>query len=767
MRQQDERRRNERGYVTGAAQSAEDQARLLKEKYGGSAQASASTDFASSGGATVETARFVRNQPTAKHPKLFAISCKPGEEAIIVVRMYQKYARDRQRKPVVPSTQQFRSRFNKQIAAGAELEIFSIVAPGTKGIVYVEAMKQDAVMAATQGIEGLYRSKITIVKVDEMTDVLRVDIRKEVVRKGEFVRIRGPFPYKGDLAQVMNVMDAGSKVTVRVLPRIDFSTIENTASLQRKQAKPSAAHGPAPPAKFFIPEEIRAAGGNVTRETYPPTGKVMDMFNNQFYDGGLLLLDLSMRMVDQLTGASPYTAEELAVFSADGDGKSAMEAVAEQTKRKGTGSGLVAARKVINLSIGDHCYVVSGPDAGLDGVIENVNLVRQTASLKTKEVAGAVEIGLENLVKQFKVGDHVAVIAGADLGKTGHVVQVFKGTTRPKVLVMSSGQEELEVFNADLKISHELVTVGAHSLNGYVLYDLVQLDQNLHAIVVRVGTHTLHVMTQSGEVKEINPSAVRAKKNQQSKDAVVPDRANASIRINDPVQVVSGPHAGVSGTAKQIYAAIVFCHTAKREENAGIRVVKGKDCKLVAGMGTNKPGGGVLKPEARTSQYAPRTHRDELLGKTVRIRRGDEKGLTGIVVDGGSIYNVRVELNARNRVIAVPRENVTVVEPEPANQAAVDSSMYMPEDFQSNAQVPATPISSHYGYMSPYSSSDPSSSSIAAAAGGPAFSNGDSVKLVDTGESVTVYSVVDARDIVVITSKNEYKIVAASNLVYA
>ncbi|KAH9257900.1 hypothetical protein BASA81_003919 [Batrachochytrium salamandrivorans] len=776
MRQQDERRKREPTFRPDDSVSLAEQARAIQARFGNASQSTRSSETSRAGGATVEAARFVRNQPTAKHPKLFAIACKTGEENAIVVKMYQKYIRDKTKRPTPVSSQpQFQSRFTKAIAAGAELEIFSIVAPGTSGVIYVEAMKQDAVLAASQGIEGIYRSKISIIKVEEMTDVLRVDIRKEVVRKGDFVRMRGPFPYKGDLAQVFSVLDAGSKVTVKVLPRIDFSKIEQSSSLRAsgKAVRPSAANGPAPPAKFFIPDEIRAAGGVVIRDTSQLTGEIMDVFNNQSFEGGLLFLELSIRQVSQLTASSQYTAEEVSVFSNDKEGKNALDAMAEQTKRKTGRVGAVSALPV-NIVITDRCHVVSGPDAGLEGVVESVNLVMQTALLRVANLKLAVDVRLRDLVKSFKVGDYVAVISGTDVGKTGNVVQVFQDkTTRPRVLILTNGQEELQIFNADLKISNDATAIvggsqassaNGQTLGGYALYDLVQLDQNLHAIVTRVGAHTLRIMTHSGEVKEINPSAVRAKKNQMSKDAVASDKSNQPIRVNDPVQVMTGPHAGVTGSVKQLYAATVFVHNPRREENAGVMAVKAKDCKLASGL--VKPLG--QRDNAGTkSQYAPRTHRDELLGKMVRIRKGDEKGLVGTVVDGGSIDNVRVELNARNKVIAVPRENIVVIEPEIRHQPL--EYQYVPEDMASSYQAaPPTPGSSYnYDYGGGAAAGSPNVFSPPPTGAAESFKQGDSVKLVDSGESVTVYSIVDAKELVVTTVKGDYKIVSASNLVFA
>jgi ribosomal protein L24 len=217
---------------------------------------------------------------------------------------------------------------------------------------------------------------------------------------------------------------------------------------------------------------------------------------------------------------------------------------------------------------------------------------------------------------------------------------------------------------------------------------------------------------------------------------VASDRNNQPLTVSDRVQVVSGPFAGASGTVKQIHMALCFVHDPSREaNNGGIIVVKGRDCKLVSAEGK------VKKEKARAApNTAPRRKIDDLVGKTVRVTKGDNKGLQGRVVDGGGFHNVLVELNARYQTVCVPRENVVLIE----------------DEVRQVASVPDAEDDTHE-----------SGDTAGGAQEATAFSKGDEVKLLDTLESAKVWRVIDAKNVVIKTADGKQRTVAVSKLVYA
>jgi transcription elongation factor SPT5 len=237
------------------------------------------------GAATIETARLLRERPTTSDPKLFMVRCKPGEEKALVIKLYNKYIQNKTRKPELMEAMPT-SRWATAVAPGAELEIYSILAPGASGYIYVEAKREDNVKAALRGVLGVYASHTSVVPLDEMQDVVRVELRKEAIRKDDYVRMRGPFPYKGDLAKVHSVLEGGNRITVKLVPRIDMQRV--SLNLDKNAPK-----GVPPPAKHFNADEIRALGGTISREQHD--GEMMDNFDDHFFENGLLFLGSSWK----------------------------------------------------------------------------------------------------------------------------------------------------------------------------------------------------------------------------------------------------------------------------------------------------------------------------------------------------------------------------------------------------------------------------------------------------------------------------------------
>ena len=181
-------------------------------------------------------------------------------------------------------------------------------------------------------------------------------------------------------------------------------------------------------------------------------------------------------------------------------------------------------------------------------------------------------------------------------------------------------------------------------------------------------------------------------------------------------------------------------------------------------------------------QKGPR-RKNDWVGKAVRIISGNDKGLTGIVVEGGTDTIVRVEINARNRILSIARSSVKELETEtithdvnsynPLGQDHYAAPAYHPPHYASststtaagNPFVPVTPMF-YQDQSSPQRNDQDAGSNPMSSDEVSKFNKGDEVKLIDTGESVKVHQVV-GRDVVIIDSNGKYRIAAAGNLVYA
>ncbi|MCL7043357.1 hypothetical protein MKW94_000940, partial [Papaver nudicaule] len=106
-----------------------------------------------------------------------------------------------------------------------EMQIRSVIAPDyLKNYIYVEADKSAHVIEACKGLKILNTTKLMLVPIKEMTDVLSVQGKPINVAKDMWVRLKIGI-YKGALAKVVNVSDVRRKIMVKLIPRVDLQAI--------------------------------------------------------------------------------------------------------------------------------------------------------------------------------------------------------------------------------------------------------------------------------------------------------------------------------------------------------------------------------------------------------------------------------------------------------------------------------------------------------------------------------------------------------------
>lgn len=143
--------------------------------------------------------------PGVKDPNLWMVKCLQGMEKQTVLRIMNKFLAFQH--------------------TDEPLQIRSVVAPEhVKGMIYIEAFKQTHVKTLIEGISalkiGMYQQKMVAIK--EMTDVLRVVKEQTGLKRKQWVRLkRGIF--KDDLAQVDYVDMTQNTVSLKLLPRIDYT----------------------------------------------------------------------------------------------------------------------------------------------------------------------------------------------------------------------------------------------------------------------------------------------------------------------------------------------------------------------------------------------------------------------------------------------------------------------------------------------------------------------------------------------------------------
>ncbi|KAF2295525.1 hypothetical protein GH714_033119 [Hevea brasiliensis] len=175
--------------------------KMMEERYkeGSSFVTYAEDDF--------ETKSMERNIhfPSSRDPTIWKVKCMVGRERHSAFCLMQKFADLK--------------------SLGTKLQIISAFAVDhVKGFVYIEADKQCDITEACKGLCSIYSTRVAPVPKNEVSHILSVRSKSNVVSEGMWARIKNG-KYKGDLAQVVAVNDARKRATVKLIPRIDLQAL--------------------------------------------------------------------------------------------------------------------------------------------------------------------------------------------------------------------------------------------------------------------------------------------------------------------------------------------------------------------------------------------------------------------------------------------------------------------------------------------------------------------------------------------------------------
>lgn len=422
-----------------ASMDAEKQAQLLKERYGRNRMAPSD--------ALVVPKRLLL--PSVDDPSIWAVRCKAGKEREVVFSI-QKRIEDRppgSRKPI-----KIMSAFER----GGPMS----------GYVYVEARRQADVMEALEDMTNVYpRSKMILVPVKEMPDLLRVQKSEELL-PGGWVRIkRGK--YQGDLAQIEEVETNGLDVTVRLVPRLDYGLNEDSG---RPVIDPKRKRGgmngttARPPQRLFSEAEAKKKHSKYLSATSGLGGKSWSYLGETYIDGFLIK---DMKVQHLITKNVNPRLEEVTMFargSEDGTSNLDLASLAETLKNTTAEDAYLP---------GDPVEVYRGEQQGIIG--RTVSTRGDIITLQVTEgdlVGQKIDAPVKSLRKRFREGDHVKVIGGSRYqDELGMVVQVKDDTV---TLLSDMSMQEITVFSKDLRLSAETGVDG--KLGIYDVHDLVQLE---------------------------------------------------------------------------------------------------------------------------------------------------------------------------------------------------------------------------------------------------------------------------------------------------
>ncbi|KAJ0405002.1 hypothetical protein P43SY_004919 [Pythium insidiosum] len=565
--------------------------------------------------------------PSIQDPRMWVFKCKPGREQHLVIALMNKFLDFARR--------------------GEPLHIKSVVASSSKGFIYVEAEREPHAKDAVNGLRDIMQYSMKLVPVHEMTSVLNVKKKRKPVVAGTWARFKRAGLYKGDLCKVLEILDNGSRATVKMVPRIDPAVLGGGEPQKYKK-------GQRPPQKLFNAQLTHHDG----RRRHPTTGEMMDFFENDYYKDGFLIKEVNIATMLQTEEVNP-TLDEINKFSSavgdSGGDDIAAPVDADDWKNR------------VDLTKGDTVRVIEGDLINLMGVVVSTNTANDTVRVMPlhEEIKDTIlDFQMKQLMKYVKVGDHIKVVSGRYSGETGTVVAVDDTDGAPIAIVLvDSMAKEIQVRVRDLQESAE-VSHGLDSYKGKELYDMVALAHGDVGVITHVGREGFKVLCQNGQARNISDQEIQRKL--VSSRAVALDQKHNHVSVGEMVGVVDGPFAGHSGTVKHIYRTYLFLHNNRIMTNAGIFVARARQVilsgsKARSDMIQNSTIAGADGRPTRAGMPPRNDRRNEsdMIGKTVKIKKGQWKGYIGIVVEETE-QKVKVEIHCKAKVVDVDRLHVAL-----------------------------------------------------------------------------------------------------------
>lgn len=349
-----------------------------------------------------------------------------------------------------------------------ETYVFSAFWAGEQSIIYIEAHDETMVRRMVEGMSLFlsgYKNAFQLIPINNRTLLLEMKQKNRPIPLNAFVRVKKGL-YKGDLGQVVRLMEDSQKVVLKLVPRIDMSEI-NGGSYSALKVRPEQ--------RRFDPTQFPE--DKVERKNNSRLGGMFYEYNRNFYRDGMLykeflvndvLQDVQPSQEEKIMFAERKNVDPAELYNGGESDMAGESGEAEQRDEKG---------KLKLFFKGDTVKLISGELKNLEGVVESADVARKEVQVRVA-VGDESEVLLlkeDEIMKTFKTGAHVKIIAGVNSGETGTVVLVDEkeGESTGFAIVMSDyGDKEMKVFVNYMVTSVE-VNKGLVSVEGFELYDLV------------------------------------------------------------------------------------------------------------------------------------------------------------------------------------------------------------------------------------------------------------------------------------------------------
>ncbi|KAJ1913866.1 transcription elongation factor spt5 [Mycoemilia scoparia] len=645
--------------------SAEELAQKIKDRYSdyGMRRDTGHHAMAAAGGAESGWTPRVLMVPSVNDPHLWMVKCRPGKERDVVFMIMKRY-------------------FERKNGVNP-MGIFSAYCrDGLSGYVYLEAKNHAAAQSSLDKISGIIGSKLTLIPIDQMQDVVTVKKQATTLKEGAWVRVRRG-KYVGDLAQVISISDSLDMVEVKLVPRLDYEKSSNDPN--KKPKKPFASSNPAnrPPQKLFNPceaEKVDRSKPVIIRGHYFVWGA------DSFRDG---YLEKEMKITSLITADINPSLEEITQFAQgnleadDADPAATLSNLASAAAAATAASISADGKpKATDLRTNDHVEIIEGDMAGVTGTVRSIEgdgVVRVSLDLGglLKDKQTSMSFPAHHLRKRFREGDHVQVLNGRFKDEKGMVISIEESIV---TILSDLNLNEIKVFAKDLCESTDSATKPTAVAGQVELQDMVSLEGQVVGVVIKIENDSLKILDQNGDVRRMKPDQITPMRNNSRRNVAIDSQGN-TVTTGDKIREVGG--AQRQGTVIQLNRFVTFAQSREIVENNGIFAVRTRNVVNVA----VKPGVGVLgqqqqqgygsnggsmgqqqqqrgrgRGRGRGGRGSFRGGRDRLIGKSVHIVRGPYKGYLGIVKDSTDMM-ARVELHTNARIVNIEKDKLCIKGP--------------------------------------------------------------------------------------------------------
>lgn len=533
------------------------------------------------------------------------------------------------------------------------------------------------------GIMDLYSwqpGAIKQVPIVEMPNALKVVTNRHAYTRNQFVRFTGG-AYKDDVAQVLDLIDNGSKILVRHVPRINIAMATATSE-QKKKLRAEGKGGRAPPRLWdrnAVETALQQSGSPATVEVRNRWGYRLECLANNAFGIADRLQYREVKPNAITPNGPPPTTDEVARFrirpGATDEDEGAVEEDEKQFSQILAQTFKQSIQKV-TLNPGDDVLVVKGDLAGLTGSVLAVNpggtfTLRPSAeSEATLGLTGLFEIPVDDATKAFVPGTQVKILEGEFQGETGTVLmsrtpegKVVSPFDHTVAILLNSGNRNVEVSALICSRTVDVVESSVASLEGIRIHDLVDVPgvsarMPTPAVVIGLGTREVRVLLTNGK-EATYPVASVMKPNVASFRAnTAADSKGQFVSIGDAVRIIGKEYTNRTGVVKHISKSFLFVFDFKKTTAAGMMAVRSRYVVLISNRQTSGEGKIPAVPVAPTR---PKQQQADMIGKSVMITAGQFKGRMGVIRKvQDDTYGVELH-QAMRRQVVVNKNQVQIV----------------------------------------------------------------------------------------------------------